>query len=581
MTPDENRSARDAARLARALAIVAAVAFLVSFFPIEDSDDDWWHLKAGKLLWDGELGWYSNDPFTFSARDKLWVNHEWLAQWLFYGCYALGGLAAANLFKALVVAATFLVVYSSGFRVTFAEESRRDRAVAALLATLLAIPTAQFTMYLRPPVWSFLFLAVYQSLLLNQPKADGKRIALLAMLMVLWANLHGGAILGCVLLVFVAVGQGWSRWIPAAGVVLGASLLNPYGWHLHALTFEVMSHPWVTSRISELEPPRLDLVWTVPLLLLPAAVGVVRHGGWGERLMFLFLLWQGLSHVRHLPLLAIWAAPYAAVVLVNSVRELSRGTLAASALAGFGLMVFLCLPEWFPLGLLEPKTLWAMLGIGTLATLALLVVGTRLSVSLFLWASVIAIAFVIAVPGQRPVRFVNAAMGQTWVGRNFPDRLADFILEHKLTSPILLSREGGAGMLIWKLSPETMRVFTCSRFDLQGGIPIKELDNLLWMREEPWTDPDTGARIAAWRELWNEKYHFDLAILPKYADPQEAGMPFPLWEYLNGSSSGFVQVAAEAWPGLGPSDRQFTLFVRKGDPLTRLMAKIGSPRWFD
>jgi hypothetical protein len=597
------------------LVTLLALAFLASFFPIEDSDDDWWHLKAGKLLWEGKIGWYSDDPFTLTAQDKMWVNHEWLAETLFYGAHHWGGLNAANLLKSIIVMAAFGMAYFSSLKAMGPEIDRAAKVQSAALAVCLAIPTAQFTFYLRPPVWSYLFLAVYQFLFLRiqrEPhsftaKSDISRILLLGSLMVLWANLHGGAILGCVVMVLMAGGaaldwltarrlnreasyQSVIGWAMAALVVLAASCLNPYGIHLHALTFEVMSEKWLTGRIYELFPPAFDLIWTLPLLLIPAAFGVLRGRGWGERLVFLFLVWQGMSHVRHLPLLAIWSAPYAALGIATAMSRESAfptntypggkrcGLIASAMLIAIGIMVVGTLWPVLPPLLAMSAGRYAVVGLLVCIAIAFVALKWR-GASTFFWISAaIAIGFVVTYPGARPARCIRCLSGESWSGKNFPDQLADFILDHHLTSPALLSRETGAGMLIWKLSPETMRVFTCSRFDLQGGIPIKELETLLWMFDRPWRDPDSGVEIPAWQTLWNEKYHFDLVLLEKYND---LGKVFPLWNYLDGPDSWFVRVAAEAWPDRTNPDHQYTLFMRKGEALSDLMKEIGQPAWFD
>jgi hypothetical protein len=590
--------------------VVILLAGMVSFFPIEDSDDDWWQLKAGKLLYEGQIGWYSKDPFTFSAQEKVWINHEWLAQVVFSLAATWGGLNTANLLKALLIIGTFVCVFQT------ARQQTGITLYGALVATLLAIPTAQFTFYLRPPVWTFLFLAFYHHLFLviqkkGSPPRSRHTFLFFVILMIVWANLHGGAILGSVVVFLMWIGSGieaignnghsiggpssptWERprsnrwdgfkqWGFLFLLVLLASLVNPYGYRLHLLTFEVMSEKWLTERIFELAPPRVDLIWTLPMLLIPALLGILRHASWGSRLVFLFLLWQGLSHVRHLPLLALWAAPYAAKVISEIPLNVPLKKLSAVGGAVIILSVLLVnVPSSFMVLFTHEK-----IRIGIVITIALITAAICFSRAswkkggLAFWVTaLIAILFVVMIAGQRPQRCWQAIKGEAWSGRNFPDQLADFILEHQIKAPVLFTRETGAGLLIWKLAPETMRVFSCTRFDLQGGYPIKEIESMLWMLPE-WTDPDHGETIPGWEELWNRKYRFDLVLLEKYADPDN-GKVFKLWDYLNQPESGFVRVAGEAYPGPGPADRQFTLFLRQGPELTRLMKELSQPAWFE
>lgn len=581
--------------LLSALLAVFMLALVTSLFPIEDSDDDWWHLKAGKLLWIGQIGWYSPDAFTDTARDKVWVNHEWLAEVLFYVTYLKGGLLGANLAKSLIIALTFLVVFRNSMHLN--PHSIRS----SFLAVALAIPTSQFTFYLRPPIWTFFFLALYHHLLRSQLQEDRdlslsqivRRMMPCAFLMVLWANLHGGAILGCVVVFLMACGCLLDRpysqsavisAISLAALVGVASLINPYGFQLHLLTFEVMSEKWLTERIFELAPTRIDLVWSLVPLFILGAWGCYKEGKWGERLVFLFLAWQGLSHIRHLPLLAIWAAPYAARVLAPLLSPLPRASMVLGLIPGALFGASSLLPD-FPWGALnDPAIRYFCVGLIALASLWTVLIPNRMAGFALLAVSGLAIGYVVGFPGQRVERFLRVIQGQAWSGRLFPDKLCDFIEEKDLKAPVLFCRETGAGYLIWRLAPERMRVFSCTRFDLQGAEPVKEIESMLWQLPS-WTDPDTGRMIPAWDQLWDQKYHFDIVLLEKYSIP-DPGNPgswkiFRLWELLSKPDSGFVRVAGEAIPAIGPKDRQFGLFLRKGDQLSHLMSVLPQPAWFE
>lgn len=578
---------------------LSAIALVVSFFPIQESDDDWWHLKAGKMLWEGQIGWHSPDVFTYTARDKVWVNHEWLAQLIFYGFVHYAGIWAANLFKSGLILLTFLVVYRSGKLLSERACPGSGVLTGAFAAALLAIPTSQFTMYLRPPVWTFLLLAVYHAAYLgaaHEPGARDRIKWILPAIMVVWANLHGGAILGCVVAVLMAMGAfaepflrnrlasvrtdiPWKSAALVALCVFAASILNPYGYHLHALTFEVMSLKWVTSRIHELAPPAFDLIWTVPLLLVPGVIGVVRFGTWGERLVFVFLAWQGISHVRHLPLLAIWCAPYAAAALSTLLATIDLKKVWVAPGIAAGIMVYgLVGGPWPPgLGILTIRL--AVVGALLAVTAAAFVIRKEAWASAYLVAIGLAVGFVVTLPGDRPTKFVQAVSGTSWSGESLPDQIGEFVAAHNLEAPFLFTRENGAGVLIWNLSPERMPVFTCSRFDLQGVVPIMELESMLWMAEAPWEDKESGLIVPGWKTLWEEKYRTDLVVLENYSDVDQ-GRIFPLWTYLSGPDSSFVRVASEEWPDPRVPDRQYTLFVRKGDQLSRLMQDIGRPVQF-
>jgi hypothetical protein len=406
--------------------------------------------------------------------------------------------------------------------------------------------------------------------------------------MALWANLHGGVILGCVILFLMGVGSiiDWAipqaepngnggkkiqGWLLMGGAIAAASLVNPYGYHLHLLTFEMMSHKWLTKNILELDPPPFDLLWTLPLLLVPAAFGVARRGSWGERLVFLFLIWQGCSHVRHLPLLSIWAAPYAAAFLSDRVRNLKGWHGLSLALIPISIAANKAL-DWIPVDFINSLA-FRYIAVATFAGVSLALLRKPQTWSLYLLAAAVSIGFVLAYPGDRPSKFARALSGTFWSDKNYPDKLVDLILEHDLEGPVILNRENYSGYIIWKLAPERMRTFTCSRFDLQGSIPRMELETLLWRFDAEWIEPESGARIPSFSELWNEKYNFGLVLIEKRSD-REDGTPFPLWMYLSDPESGYLAVAREGWPGKAFPDQEFTLFVRKGPELDKLLNRL-------
>ena len=58
------------------VALALSLAFLVSSFVARNSDV-WLHLAAGKRLFQGDY-LPGSDPFSYSAADRVWVNHNLL-----------------------------------------------------------------------------------------------------------------------------------------------------------------------------------------------------------------------------------------------------------------------------------------------------------------------------------------------------------------------------------------------------------------------------------------------------------------------------------------------------------------------
>ena len=438
--------------------LVALTAFSYGFVPERADNDVWWHLKAGKLISDAGGRPPLNDPFTFTGEDVPWYNHEWLAQCLFYKIFALGGGAVANLtglralilFKSLILAATFLLV------LLMAQQRCRCMPIAALI-TLLALDVSRYTLYPRPPILTYLFMAVFLLILRNWKTQRWPRVSLIALppLTALWANLHGGFIAGLVLIFFYLLGEAAEHFLwksdkqnppPQAGdlksstawlggtlaVCLLGSLCTPYHYHLYELPFRVMSSPALVKTIAEMRSP-LDpaiaghyLSFFIMALLIAATL-IRSHLAGARRLpaadllILLFFGYQAMRHIRHLPLFAVTAAPIlgwtVGHMLEGQGEALKRRVSWLAATAALLAAAFLTLLRDFP------ESYWN--------------------------------------------RNVLLASGVTYIEINYPRDVCDFILanqfEGRMFNPVNCS-----GYLIWRLSPESHKVFTDGRFDIFG-----------------------------------------------------------------------------------------------------------------
>ncbi len=155
--------------------------------------------------------------------------------------------------------------------------------------------------------------------------------------MVLWTNLHGGFLLGPVTVGFYLAGaafdyladrSAWSRerirsYFALAAGMLAASLVNPFGWHLHEAILRCLSLDSLAFMLEFASPNFKSLTTatvafevTVGLLLLAGARRSIRLR-WAEALLLVFLMGQALHAQRHLFLFVIVAIPLLA-------RELSQ-----------------------------------------------------------------------------------------------------------------------------------------------------------------------------------------------------------------------------------------------------------------
>ena len=141
--------------------------------------DTWWQLRAGQLMvTTGEFA--LRDAFSHTVNGGYWPNHEWLSQVVFYIVFKIGGLPGLTALAAVVVTLAWWLVWQlipGGTRVRL------------VLSTLAAAPFA-IEWSLRPQIFTLLFMALTVRLLVE------RRYFVLPPLFAVWANMHGGVMLG-------------------------------------------------------------------------------------------------------------------------------------------------------------------------------------------------------------------------------------------------------------------------------------------------------------------------------------------------------------------------------------------------
>jgi hypothetical protein len=246
------------------------------------------HLRSGHLS--------SVDPYSFTS-DQPWTNHEWLAELTMALAYSVAGAVGLIVMKGLATVAVLVVITRA-----VKDVPPLWRWPSRLLAVLGMMP---ISLTIRPQIWTLLFLTLTCAILTG----PWKRRFWLPLIFLLWANMHGGWLVGIGVLGvwcgFELIGPRSDRpplWalviIPAACLL--ATLVNPYGWHL----WEFLAR---TVRLT-----RADIAEWQPLWRGPA--GSVIH--W-----IAAVLWAGLA-IRYAERKSLKAIAAAAVLAYGSMRVL-------------------------------------------------------------------------------------------------------------------------------------------------------------------------------------------------------------------------------------------------------------------
>ncbi|HEV2470905.1 MAG TPA: hypothetical protein VGS78_17060 [Candidatus Sulfotelmatobacter sp.] len=304
-----------------------------------------------RLLGDAGIGWHIRtgqqilaihaiprvDPFSASMAGKPWFAWEWLydvaAGWLDH----VAGLNGVVWLTAFVIAATFgwlfrlLVIRGTNF-------------FLALVLTLLALSASTIHFLARPHVLSWLFtLAWFWILDLSERNAlagihvrRDRILWLLPVLMMIWVNVHGGFLLGFVVLGIFWVSALWSyltakesrlesivlrvaagkrvrrlTWVGMLSIL--ASLVNPYGWKLYQHIYGYLTDSFLMDHIDEFQSPNFHGIAQkcfLSLLLIALAALAVRgrQSRPSSILVALFAVYAGLTASRNLPISAILLA---------------------------------------------------------------------------------------------------------------------------------------------------------------------------------------------------------------------------------------------------------------------------------
>ena len=182
----------------RALVVAALLLAVVPCLDVLGDPDLWWHLRAGRWMLD-HLAVPGGELFTYTAQGAPWTPHEWLAEVVFAGLAAAGGL----LLVAVVMAA---VAWSGLWACALRARDRGAGGLAIAGALLLGARAAEPVLGTRPQVATFA-LTAWTLLVAERHLARGGRVRwLLPPLLALWANLHAGFLGGIAVLgVVVAV----------------------------------------------------------------------------------------------------------------------------------------------------------------------------------------------------------------------------------------------------------------------------------------------------------------------------------------------------------------------------------------
>jgi hypothetical protein len=468
------------------VAVLALGLFTMAVRGIADPDV-WWHLRTGQLMLQNHSLFHS-DPYSFTRFGQPWVNHEWLSQILLFGFYRAAGFGGLIVASAIVIAATFLLLFMRC----------AGRPYLAALMTLWGAVASAPSWGVRPQIFSLLLASAFLVLL----EVSDKRPNLvwwMPPLMLLWVNLHAGYPIGLAFLAIFLLGEAleaavrpslWLQSLPRFKrllLVFAACLvlvpLNPNGLRIYAYPFETLRSAAMHRFIQEWFSPNFHDPMYMPLLvmLLALLAGLAispRRPRLRNIALLLVTIPAALRSIRHIPILVLVLVPVLADLAEACLRQRGAG-------------------RFLERGRREP-------GRQVIVVNVLVLVGFT--------------AFTVI-----RVRQVVTTQDQT-EAQHFPVAAVAFLDQNRPPGPILNHYNWG-GYFIWKLYPE-YRVFMDGRADVYGDRLMDEFAASYYLTDS-WKAP-------------LQEWGIRTLILPPDAPLITALQSQPDWKKIYGDSEAII-----------------------------------------
>jgi hypothetical protein len=458
-------------------------------------------ILSNRLLGDSDIGWHIRngqqiltthalpriDSFSSTMSGRPWYAWEWLYDILIGAIYNSTGLNGVVLFSGLIIAFTFSLV----FRWILASGANLPISVLFLL---VAASASTIHFLARPHVLSWLFAALWFRILEVTeteavPGGRDRRLLWLPLVMLFWVNVHGAFLMGFVLLgLFLgaallerfgsdtplecAIADKRLRALTFVGSLCAiASLVNPYGYHLHLHIYKYLSNRFLMDHIDEFQSPNFHglaqkcFAALILITLFTLAVGRSRTR-LSSLLVVVFASYAGLYASRNIPVSSILLILIAAPTLSACIVDLGKSQDSSARVRNL-------LSRLEDFSQRMERMEFGMVG--------------------HLWpAAVIALSLWVCLHNGHfgSDQILNARFDE----KRFPVQAANVLAQQQIREPVF-SLDYWGGYLIYRLYPQ-LKVVVDDRHDLYGEDFLKYYLGLVHVR------PGWDAVLDRWQVNW-------------------------------------------------------------------------------
>ncbi len=327
--------------------------------------DIFFHLRLGELTFENRA-LPLHDTLSYTAAGQRLYIGDWMSNLILYLTYRWGGWWGLTALKTALFLLTMFFIWKSGNATNTVGGTAAHLLAFTIVLTALSM---RFRLNLRPYYFSFLFLSVFLYTFMRYQKDRWKGIYLLPVFQALWANTHGGGIVGPALtglffLSEVVRNRGIDRRLGAALLLtaLGAGL-SPEGFGPYGVLFSFIpgiggkpESGFSIAQIDEWAPMTTGMLWGSGLrytlafqaLVLGSLVSIIAKALRRELTLFHAVLFIGsvlypLRHIRMIDISSIALAPFFYGGLLCLPGAVKRPGALKAALAG----VFIIAVGWF------------------------------------------------------------------------------------------------------------------------------------------------------------------------------------------------------------------------------------------
>lgn len=340
--PDAGRASGPGKLLLPALVgILLLPAALGSSQMVFNDGDVSWHIATGQWI----LQHYAlprSDPFSFVWAGKPWVPIEWLAEVIYATAYRLGGYSGVGAVVTAALMALNGIVFFNAVRWT------RYPLLVLVAMDLVLIPM----MLARPHLLAWPIMAGWIWLMLWARERNRAPPIWTALIMTLWANLHGGFVFG--LLIAAAFGlealiysphraKVFRQWLLFGIACAIAVCINANGIEgaLHPLRFTQLQ---MLPMIDEWKPSSPKVTpWFFGVLAFTVALVVWKRPRLQpvRGLLIALFLAAAMFQARHQAMLAIIAAMLLPGVFAEGIERVQGGDRRAAMMVTLAGALFL------------------------------------------------------------------------------------------------------------------------------------------------------------------------------------------------------------------------------------------------